>query len=95
MHNLNPPQPGEIYYLSNKFNELVKLEVIELVLGKSGQSMLVEYKLWQGEFSILNEWFVPGKVSLHFWNCWLRDGKMSKINSPQEGLAFIIKHGCS
>jgi hypothetical protein len=89
MHWLNPPSSDEIFLLTDNYS-FNKIKVITTISSESGNSMLVEFKVW---YDLLDdEDYYYDRVSLHHWNCWLKDGKMAKITSPQEELAFIMKH---
>jgi hypothetical protein len=94
MHLLNPPATDEIYYLINKYDEFCKMKIVKTLLSSSGDSMLVHYLCAYGYEGDLDDAPTYGTISLHHWNCWLRDSKMTKINNPQEELAFILKYGC-
>jgi hypothetical protein len=91
MDILNSPQLDEIYFINNKVGELVKLKIIAANLIEPG---LIRYKYTFGYDSNIEESIRFGEVSVYAWNIWVEDSKMTKINNPQEGLAFILKHGC-
>ena len=91
MDILNSLHPDEIYFINNNAGELVKLKIIAVNLTEPG---LVRYKYTFGYDSNIEESIRFGEVSRYAWNIWVGESKMTKINNPQEELAFILKHGC-
>lgn len=91
MHLLNPPSSGEIFYMPNTSTCFYKLEVVKTILSESKETMLVEYNICLDPINY-PKYKSTGKISLHAWNCWLRDKAMIKIDSPQEELSFMLKY---
>lgn len=91
---MNVPAIGDVFFISNASTnfDIYKLEVTNV----NRQACIIKYKVWR---SLLQRGVdlgyddSYGEISLSFWYNWLDSGAMTKIGSPQEELAYILKYG--
>lgn len=101
IQNVHPPLIGDVFFISNASTsfDIYRIEVAQI--RNDGPISIIEYKVWrsitkhdsdQEDFGLKN-YDSYGEITLPWWYSWLDSGAMVKINSPQEELAYILKHG--